>query len=66
MDLNIGDVAACLFPLWLCIDGYLNLDPRKEGFMKAMLATGMNALTVLWGQAGSGHAIDKKVRESLC
>lgn len=41
---------AWLFPFWLCIDGYLNLDLGKEGFMKAMLKTGMDVLAVLWGR----------------
>lgn len=56
LGFDIRDFGVWLFPIWLCIDGYLNLDQRTEGFMKAMLNTGMNVLAVLWGQVwGQSH-----------
>jgi hypothetical protein len=52
LGFTIGDVGACLFPLWLCIDWVSNLDQRTEVFMKAKLKTGVDVLAVLWGQVG--------------
>ncbi len=52
LGFTIGDVGACLFPLWLCIDWVSNLDQQTEVFMKAMLKTGVDVLAVLWGQVG--------------
>lgn len=52
LGFTIGDVGACLFPLWLCIDWVFNLDQQTEVFMKAMLKTGVDVLAVLWGQVG--------------
>jgi len=49
LGFTIGDVGAWLFPIWLCIDWVINLDLRTEGFMKALLKTGMDVLAVLWG-----------------
>jgi len=48
LGITIGDVGAWLFILWTCIDWFFNLEMLKEGFMKATLTTGVNALAVLW------------------
>lgn len=52
LDFTIGNVGAWLFPFWLCIDWFLNLDMQTEAIMKTMLKTGMSVLAVLWGQVG--------------
>ncbi|PLP59011.1 hypothetical protein CYK37_10935 [Mesorhizobium loti] len=49
LGFTIGDVGACLFAFWLCIDLVFNLDWLTEAYIGAMLKTGMNALAVLWG-----------------
>lgn len=52
LGIAIGDVGACLFTLWLCVDWIFNLNVRTEAYMKALLKTGLEALAVLWGQVG--------------
>jgi hypothetical protein len=49
LGFTIGDVGPWLFPIWLCIEWVINLDMRTEGYMKALLKTGMDVLAVLWG-----------------
>ena len=52
LGLNIGDVGACFFVAWLCIDWLYSFDKQKEAFMKALLNTVVNTLAVLWGLGG--------------
>ena len=50
LGVNVGDVGTWFFIFWLCIDWFQSLNLLTEGFMKATLKTGMDALTVLRGQ----------------
>jgi hypothetical protein len=52
LGIAIGDIAAWLFALWVCIECFFNLDELTEVFMKAMFKTGMEALAVLWALVG--------------
>jgi hypothetical protein len=52
LGIAVGDVAAWLLTLWVCVEWFLNMDKLTEVFMKAMFKTGMEALAVLWALVG--------------
>lgn len=64
LGFSIGDVGACSFIIWLCLEWFQTYNAQTEVIMNTLLKTVVNTLTVLWGQVVGEHVIDMKVCEN--